>query len=308
MVLGLICNNEVALPAIQQLCMSGVKLYVGADTRNGQLTAVLNNTAAQSGFSLRLFNAENFNAELNEWLEEIKPDAVLMMTCPFKIPEQALGQPRLGFINFHYGLLPQYRGANPVFEQLRRRESNGGITVHQADKGIDTGAVIFQQTMPIHPDETFGMHMTRLSYAGAEMAARLVQVIASGAPLPAIPQDEQKAVYYPRPGADDVLIKWDTMQAEDIIALSNACNPWNMGAGTKLNGNMLGLNTAVLQDVTAPADKRPGTILSIDAVNGLRVKTAGNKVLRLDILYVNNSFMPGYRLAMFGVQAGMCFN
>jgi methionyl-tRNA formyltransferase len=232
-----------------------------------------------------------------------------MMTCPFRIPEEALAKPKHGFINFHYGLLPFYRGANPVFEQLKRREQSGGITVHHVDKNIDTGAVILQQKIPVHPDETFGMHMDRLSMLGAEMLRPLISIMASGNTLPRVPQDEMQACYYKRPGADDVQIKWETMQAEDIIALANACNPWNFGAGTQLNGNMLGVSAAAVVDsIDAPAGKRPGTIIAADAANGLRVVAAGQKVLRLDIVYVNNSFMPGYKLAMFGVQPGMSFN
>ncbi|XZF16417.1 methionyl-tRNA formyltransferase [Chitinophagaceae bacterium MMS25-I14] len=309
MKLALLCNNTVAYPALQQLHTQGITMHVGADAANNELLPALQQYCTDLGFSFTAFEANKFNEQLHAWLDDVQPEAVLMMTCPFRIPENALAKPKHGFINFHYGLLPYYRGANPVFEQLKRRENNGGITVHHVDKGIDTGAVILQQKIPVHPDETFGMHMGRLSMLGAEMVRSLTSMIASGNALPRIPQDEMKACYYKKPGTNDVLIKWETMQAEDIIALANACNPWNFGAGTQLNGNMLGVNAAVVLDnEVAPTGKRPGTIIAIDTANGLRVVSAGQKMLRLDIVYVNNSFMPGYKLAMFGVRAGMNFN
>lgn len=307
--LALLCNNQVAFPALQKLHEQGIPVHVGADATNRELLPALEQYCTALGVSLNLFEKDEFEPQLHTWLDDVQPDAVLMMTCPFRIPEHALVKPKHGFINFHYGLLPYYRGANPVFEQMKRREPNGGITVHHVDKGIDTGAVILQQKIPVHPDETFGMHMGRLSMLGAEMVRSLMSMMASGNPLPRIPQDEMKACYYRRPGTGDVLIKWDSMQAEDIIALANACNPWNFGAGTQLNGSMLGISAAVvLNNIDVPAGTRPGTILTIDAENGLRVVSAGQKVLRLDILYANNGFMPGYKLAMFGVQPGMCFN
>jgi len=305
MKLALLCNNHVAFPALQQLHAQGISLHVGADAANTDLLPALSQYCTAFNAPLQLFKKEAFEAELHPWLDEVKPHAVLMMTFPFRIPEQALSKPKHGFLNFHYGLLPHYRGANPVFEQLRRREKQGGITLHQVEKGIDTGAVILQKQIPIHPTETFGMHMNRLSMLGAEMIQSVVSLLSSADPLPGVQQDNTKAVYYGKPGLNDVTINWSRMSAADIVALCNACYPWNYGAGMKLNGNTLGLSAAVILDnKPVSAGVKAGTIITTDPLNGLTVATADGKVLRLDMIYVDNSFMPGYQLALFGVMPG----
>lgn len=307
MTIAVLCNNPVAFPALQALQRQGVAVAVGADAANKELCAQLQPFCSSAGFRLRFFDKETFEPQLNQWLDEVTPDAVLMMTCPFRIPASALAKPRQGFLNFHYGLLPQYRGANPVFEQIRRREPVGGITVHRVDEQIDTGGIVLQQKIPLHPEETFGLHMDRLALLGAEVLSALLPLLASANPLPATPQHNDEAHYYKKPVSEDVTIRWATMPAADIVALANACNPWNFGAGTSLSGNTIGINTAAIVNGQPSPAQAAGTILTIDSQAGLTISTCDNKIIRLDILYINGNFIPGYRLALFGVLPGMAF-
>ena len=48
-------------------------------------------------------------------------------------------------------------------------------------------------------------------------------------------QDERKARYFDRQTEWDITIQWEDMDASSIIALVNACNPWNKGAVAKIN-------------------------------------------------------------------------
>ncbi len=44
--------------------------------------------------------------------------------------------------NFHFSLLPKYRGCHTNYFQIYNGEKNSGITLHKIDKGIDTGKII----------------------------------------------------------------------------------------------------------------------------------------------------------------------
>jgi methionyl-tRNA formyltransferase len=55
-------------------------------------------------------------------------------------------------INCHPGRLPEYRGARPVNWALRNREHLHGITIHNIDSGIDSGAIIAEAVFSIWPD------------------------------------------------------------------------------------------------------------------------------------------------------------
>ena len=46
--------------------------------------------------------------------------------------------------NFHFSLLPKYRGCHTNFFQIYNGEKYSGVTLHKIDKGIDTGPIIDQ--------------------------------------------------------------------------------------------------------------------------------------------------------------------
>lgn len=57
--------------------------------------------------------------------------------------------PRLGMLNIHHELLPAYQNAQGVIWQLYNGSAVTGYTIHRIDKGIDTGAIVHQQEVPI---------------------------------------------------------------------------------------------------------------------------------------------------------------
>lgn len=309
MKLGILCNNGVALPAVKHLLgLDDVELYIGVDASNTTFIDELADLRHSVRAALTHFTREGFEGQLCRWLNDTKPLVVLMMTCPFKIPVAALTMTPFGFINFHYGLLPQYQGANPVFEQIRRRESFGGITVHHADERIDTGAIIMQRKISIGAGDTFGIHIKHLASLGVEMLTELLALFRSGEALPAAPQDENLARYFKRPGHKDVTVVWNSMPAADIVALVNACTPWNFGAATVLDGNVIGISQCSLSArVPVPGTGRPGQIMHIDQEHGLTVLTCDQKALELHAIYLNGTFVPGYSLLQFGISPGCRF-
>ena len=44
--------------------------------------------------------------------------------------------------NFHFSLLPKYRGCHTNFFQIYNGEKKSGVTLHKIDKGIDTGPIV----------------------------------------------------------------------------------------------------------------------------------------------------------------------
>ena len=44
--------------------------------------------------------------------------------------------------NFHFSLLPKYRGCHTNYYQILNGEKKTGVTVHKIDRGIDTGMII----------------------------------------------------------------------------------------------------------------------------------------------------------------------
>jgi phosphoribosylglycinamide formyltransferase-1 len=61
---------------------------------------------------------------------------------------------RFPCLNVHPSLLPDFPGSHAVEEALAAAAAETGVTVHFLDEGVDTGPVIAQEAVPIHPDDT----------------------------------------------------------------------------------------------------------------------------------------------------------
>ena len=142
MKIALICNNAMALPAMQRLAGTGRLAAIGVPDKHAEIVALLRGRVAELGLPFTVFTKKMLRQQLSEWLSATGADVVFVMTFPWKIPGDILGMPANGFINFHYGLLPEMRGADPIFESIRRRKPAAGLTVHLMDEGYDTGAII----------------------------------------------------------------------------------------------------------------------------------------------------------------------
>ncbi len=56
--------------------------------------------------------------------------------------------------NFHFSLLPKYRGCHTNFLQIYNGEKFSGVTLHKIDKGIDTGNIIDKVRFKIRINDT----------------------------------------------------------------------------------------------------------------------------------------------------------
>ena len=301
--IAVLCNDRLALPALGQLLQNKLVTAVGVTNRANEVQLAIRQMAAQAGVPLQQFPKQSFSADLAAWLLQHQPDVVLVKTFPWKIPGECLQVPPHGFINFHYAPLPEWRGSNPLFWMLRNRAETAGVTVHRMTAEVDAGDVLFRQTFSLSPEHTFGFLCTQLAYCGAELTGRLLQGLMTNT-LDPQPQDEAKAKWYERPVASDLFIRWSSMPMVEVRALVKACNPWNKGAATRGNNWMFGITEVSLTPVPVPEGTLPGTILELDDVKGLVVACCDKKAIRVDVIYCEEGFYPGYRLAAFGFRKG----
>jgi methionyl-tRNA formyltransferase len=115
--------------------------------------------------------------------------------------------PPLGTFNLHASLLPQYRGAAPINWTIINGETETGVTTFFLSQSIDTGHIIFQEKIRIHPDETAGELHDRLMELGSDLVLRTVKAIESGT----VPTTDQQSLI----GQDTVLKKAPKIGKED---------------------------------------------------------------------------------------------
>ncbi|RYY57037.1 MAG: methionyl-tRNA formyltransferase [Chitinophagaceae bacterium] len=134
--------------------------------------------AVESG--LKILQPEKLKAP--EFIEELKSLAAdLQVVVAFRmLPEVVWAMPRLGSVNLHGSLLPQYRGAAPINWAVINGEKETGVTTFLLQHEIDTGEILIQESFPIGENDTAGEVHDRMKEIGARVLVETVRGLASG--------------------------------------------------------------------------------------------------------------------------------
>jgi folate-dependent phosphoribosylglycinamide formyltransferase PurN len=98
----------------------------------------------------------NLNSKgLGETLNSLQPDIIVVNGTRI-LAVELLNSVKTHFINTHVGITPKYRGVHGGYWALTQNDINNcGVTVHLVDPGIDTGGILFQDTITIDNQDNF---------------------------------------------------------------------------------------------------------------------------------------------------------
>lgn len=114
---------------------------------------------------------------------ELKPDLVCVFGTSL-IRGELLKEGRLGIVNLHGGLSPEYRGADCTFWALYNGEPEKvGCTLHYIDAGIDTGRLIAHVSPEVKEGDSELMLFWRAVRDSAEVYAEAVERLSRGESL-----------------------------------------------------------------------------------------------------------------------------
>jgi methionyl-tRNA formyltransferase len=122
----------------------------------------LDELAARSGVHLET-TPSLFDKRAAELCKGANADVGLSLGNGY-IPERVFSAPRLGTINIHHEMLPEFQGAQSVIWQLHEGSSHTGFTIHKIDRQIDTGEILYQEEIDIAFGATLG-ETVRETYA-----------------------------------------------------------------------------------------------------------------------------------------------
>jgi methionyl-tRNA formyltransferase len=194
------------------------------------------------------------NPELRERLEQIAPDAILVVAYGRIIPDWMLALPRFGCINLHGSLLPKYRGAAPIQWAIANGEQTTGVTTMRLDAGLDTGPMLLARIVPIDPAETASDLFESLSALGAPLMVETLDGLEQGTIFP-VQQDHAAATLAPILTREDGRMDFQR-SATDLVNRWRGFQPWP-GAFTMLRGKKL-----TVQGVRAvEGSARPGELI-----------------------------------------------
>lgn len=127
-------------------------------------------------------------------LEEIAPDLIIVVAYGQILPKEILELPRLGCINIHASLLPEYRGAAPIQRSILDGKTKTGVTSMMMSEGLDTGDMLIKRETQIGEDETSAELTDRLSEIGAELLLETAKAAEEGTLKPE-KQDDSLSCY-----------------------------------------------------------------------------------------------------------------
>ena len=259
------------------------------------------------------------NIEFLDEIKNLKPDVICVVAYGKILPKELLDIPRLGCINVHGSLLPQYRGAAPIQWAVLNGDKETGITTMYMDVGMDTGDMVLKEKVEIGENETTGELWDRLSKIGANLLVKTLKQIEDGT----APREKQGENFTLAPmlSKEMAKINWDEMDAIKIKNLVRGLNPI-MGAYSNLDGkkvkfwkvNVISVNDLIkkfpeLEEYTYRIKGlAPGTVLFSDEKNGLYINANGGIIEVLEIQGENakkmsiNDYLRGNK-----IQAGSIF-
>ena len=171
-----------------------------------------------------------------EFLRSVPADIYVVAAFGQILSQEILDIPRLGCVNIHASILPEYRGAAPIQQAIIDGKKSTGVTIMQMAAGMDTGDILLQREIPITDDDTGGSLFDKLSGLGAELIVEALPKIERGELTP-IPQDEDLATKCGKLSKNMGRIDF-SMDAVSIRNLIRGLDPWP-SAFAYLEGKML---------------------------------------------------------------------
>jgi methionyl-tRNA formyltransferase len=304
MKIAVVCNSDtLAIPSIQFLKKQHFLVGVGIPERSKY---VLLNSLQATGIiadDVIVFPTVSWKESMDSWLRQLNADAVFVIAFPWKIPASILNIPSKGFFNFHFGVLPKYKGADPIFWQIRNMENHGGLFIHKMNSEIDGGPMVWQKEMAIYPGETYTMHCMRIGYEAVEELKLLLDHMDRDELRENI-QPEHHALYYRKPSTAQLKIDWEKQSAREIEYLVNACNQKYGGASTFLRNREMRILEVSPVDMPPIPEQVAGTVVHADALYGLVIACKGKEFLKINVVHMQEGYLSGAKLFSMGIGIG----
>lgn len=161
-----------------------------------------------------------------DFINQIKSmNADLFIVVAFrKIPKEVYSVPKLGTINLHASLLPDYRGAAPINWALINNEKVTGVTTFFINEKIDHGDIISKKEVLIDNDDDYKSLYRKLSIIGSNLLLETIMIVFKGK-FQIISQpkvnNKKKA---PKLNSENTRINWED-NTERILGMIRGLSP-----------------------------------------------------------------------------------
>lgn len=217
---------ETILRTLLEANVSVVAVYTQPDRPSGREQEVTQSPVKQLAESknIPVEQPARLDDTAIDTLSSHKPDIVIVAAYGKILPEKMLGIPRFGCVNVHASLLPRWRGASPIQNALLAGDTETGISIMLMDRGMDTGPLLGQSSIPIAPDDTTETLLPKLMEKGSSLLLSILPEWLEKKIEPT-PQQETGATLCQLIERDDGKIIWSD-EATSIYNRFRALTPW----------------------------------------------------------------------------------
>ena len=127
------------------------------------------------------------------------------------------------------------------------------------DEGMDTGAMLLQEAIPITPDDTAGTLSPRLAELGGRLLVETIARLKACTLVPQ-PQDASQATLAPLLKKEDGAIDW-ALPATALVNRVRGLAPWPGAYATVAGGDRWTIWRALA--LSDPTTKAPGVIVAV---------------------------------------------
>jgi methionyl-tRNA formyltransferase len=206
-------------------------------------------------------------------LAALKADLFAVVAFGTILSSALLRVPRLGCINLHASLLPDYRGPSPIQRALWDGQTGTGVTTMWMDEGIDRGDCLLQRWVGIETSDSAGTLGVRLAAVGAPVLVESLLLAHVGS-APRRPQ-RGRGSYAPKLAKREGCVDW-ALDAVTVWNRQRAVTPWPGAVTATRSRRLLLMQTRPHHrlEVASP----PGSVMGVTA-EGMAVACAPGALL-----------------------------
>ncbi len=274
---------DYAIPSLNALFEAGheiVGVFTQPDKPKGRGKTLSASPVKERALEMGVpvFQPRRIRLESVEDLKALSPDVCVTAAFGQILSQEILDIPRLGTVNVHASLLPEFRGSSPIAWAILEGRDKTGVTTMLTDRGIDTGAILMQRECPVLEEDTAGTLTEKLARLGAELLIPTLEGLAKGTLVPR-PQDESAMSYFPKLEKDMGEMDF-SLSSQRLHNMVRAFDPWP-GCSFVSGGEKIKVwKTAVMPWEGGEA---PGEVLFSDSGRGLVFRTGDGALEILEL-------------------------
>lgn len=221
---------EFAVPALQALLDQGypvIAIYTQPPRPAGRGYHIQKSPVHLVGdrYNIPVFTPDSLKTlEEQAHFKTLKADIAIVAAYGLLLPQAILEAPLLGCLNIHASLLPRWRGAAPIQRSILSGDHETGITIMQMDAGLDTGAMLLKESIPITSQTTASTLHDQLASLGGPLLLKTLEDLQDGN-IDSHPQSIAEVTYAHKITKQEGQLDW-TQDARLLERQVRAFTPW----------------------------------------------------------------------------------